>query len=116
MMARPRPGHSVTPKAGREIFLGCPVQYAMMMLVARRALPRTACLRSGVRHDLRRAYRCHNRIDDVLSASEAWHALAPYQSPHDTAALRETFKRLNLDGSGKIHAYELRMALLEVRQ
>ena len=47
-----------------------------------------------------------------MSASEAWHSLAPNRPLNDEAALRETFTRLDLDGSGKIDAYELRTALL----
>jgi len=63
-----------------------------------------------------RSYRGHNSIMDMLSASEAWHALVPDRPLGDEKALRSTFDRLDLDGSGKIDRHELKQALLQVTE
>ena len=63
-----------------------------------------------------RSYRGHNSIMDMLSASEAWHALVPDRPLGDEKALRSTFDRLDLDGSGKIDRHELKQALLQVAE
>lgn len=62
-----------------------------------------------------RTYRGHNRIEDMLTASEAWHALVPTRPLNDEQALRDAFARLDLDGSGKIDARELKEALLQMQ-
>ena len=51
----------------------------------------------------------------MLTASEAWHSLKPNRSLNDPDALRSTFRKLDLDGNGKIDAEELRVALLDMQ-
>ena len=57
-----------------------------------------------------------NSIADLLSASEAWHALSPERPLNDEHALRTTFDRLDLNGSGKLDAYDVKQALLQMQQ
>ena len=84
----------------------------MTRMLARSSRLPLAAASTQLQRSFARPYRGHNRIEDIMSASEAWHSLAPNCPLNDEAALRETFTRLDLDGSGKIDAYELRTALL----
>lgn len=59
-----------------------------------------------------RHYNESNSIDDLLSASAAWHSLVPDRQLADEAALRAAFKKLDLNGNGVIEAFELKQALL----
>lgn len=78
----------------------------MRQATLRPAMPRSALVGGACR-----AYRGHNSMDDILSASEAWHSLAPDRPLGDEAALRASFDLIDLNGNGKIDAYELKMAL-----
>ena len=51
-------------------------------------------------------------MEDLLSASAAWHSLSPDRALNDEQSLRTAFDKLDLDGSGKIDTSELRHALL----
>jgi hypothetical protein len=55
---------------------------------------------------LGRQYRGHNSIDDMMSASEAWHSVVPDRRLGDERSLREAFDKLDLSGSGKIGKFE----------
>jgi len=59
-----------------------------------------------------RTYRGHNRIEDMLTASEAWHSLVPERPLGSDAALQDAFAKLDLDGNGHLDARELKQALL----
>lgn len=54
-------------------------------------------------------------MEDLLSASEAWHSLDPKRALDDEAALRRTFDKLDLDGNGFIDPDELRVALINMQ-
>ena len=84
----------------------------MTRVLSRSSRPALAAASTHLQRSFARSYRGHNRIEDIMSASEAWHSLAPNRTLNDEKALRETFTRLDLDGSGKIDAFELRTALL----
>jgi hypothetical protein len=92
------------------------------MLIARRSLltrakavlPRVLVAVSPTTNSIR-SYRGYNRIEDMLDASEAWHALARTRRLNNEQALKGTFDRIDLDASGKIDRYELREALLQAR-
>ena len=53
-----------------------------------------------------RGYREHNSMECLLSASEDWHRLVPDRILDDEASLRAAFDKLDLDGNGKIDAFE----------
>ena len=61
----------------------------------------------------RRCYGDYHSIDDMMTASEAWHSLEPDRLLNDEYSLRQAFVRLDLDGNGKIDASELRVALMK---
>jgi len=60
-----------------------------------------------------RSYRGVNRIEDMLSASEAWH-VASALDKDDTSekSLRAAFARIDTNGNGVIEPHELRAAIL----
>ena len=51
-------------------------------------------------------------MEELLSASEAWHLLMPERRLNSESELRRTFAKLDLDGNGKIDPGELRIALI----
>jgi len=59
-----------------------------------------------------RHYNESNSIEDLLSASQAWHSLIPERKLGDDTALRAAFNKLDLNGNGLIEAFELKQALL----
>lgn len=62
-----------------------------------------------------RQYGDVHSMEDLLSASEAWHSLDPKRALDDEAALRRTFDKLDLDGNGFIDPDELRVALINMQ-
>jgi len=60
-----------------------------------------------------RYYRGMNRIEDMMSASEAWQAASGLESGEiSDVSLRAAFKRIDLNGNGVIEQHELKAALL----
>jgi len=51
-------------------------------------------------------------MEELLSASEAWHLLMPERRLNSESELRRTFATLDLNGDGKIDPGELRIALI----
>jgi len=92
-----------------QMIARCAALRAMSQLVAPRA--RAALVPAA---HMRR-YGDYHSIEDMLSASDAWHSLVPDRLLNDEAALRNTFVKLDLDGNGKIDASELRMALITMQ-
>ena len=88
-----------------------------------RARPRSAMLRlalavpsrlsrapsSVLRIALCRRYGDYHCVEDMMTASEAWHSLEPDRKLDDAEALRRTFVKLDLDGNGKIDRNEVRI-------
>jgi hypothetical protein len=64
-----------------------------------------------------RYYRGMNRIEDMMSASEAWQAASGLESGEiSDVSLRAAFKRIDLNGNGVIEQHELKAALLSSGQ
>jgi len=76
------------------------------------SLSRPAVLSPLVVH-AQRSYRGMNRIEDMMSASEAWQAASGLESGEiSDMSLRAAFKRIDLNGNGVIEQHELKAALL----
>lgn len=68
---------------------------------------------SVLRQQQGRYYRGMNRIEDMMSASEAWQAASGLESGEiSDVSLRAAFKRIDLNGNGVIEQHELKAALL----
>jgi Ca2+-binding EF-hand superfamily protein len=75
------------------------------------ARPAMASVQYGVQRQ--RHYRIENRIEDMLSASEAWQAASGLESGEiSDVTLRAAFKRIDTNGNGVIEKHELQAALL----
>jgi len=59
-----------------------------------------------------RSYGDYHSVEDMLTASDAWHSLVPERILNDPDELWRTFNKLDLDGNGKISASELCVALI----